>query len=279
MLLVSLFFFTGCSEHETSLSDKARSEIDYFGAKFIDILNRLNNITFENYHVTAEQVELSRETAENEKSSESSSSQNNSDSPADVQGSNKNNTIISLQMSPNTILNPTTGEIDWAGIKNEVENLYYSWNTVLIDLYELKVPNDDILGFSSSLDLATSYIKDENKSNSILAMANLYKFIPKYAEIISNEQAYINILKTKSFILNAYSLVEAGDWKTVTIEIDKALEVFKFVSSDVSFVSENSYRVNKVYVLLNELKNSLNLEDKDIFYIKYRNLMEEIVEL
>lgn len=62
-------------------------------------------------------------------------------------------------------------------------------------------------------------------------------------------------------------------------EIDKALEAYRLVSSDAKYISEKSYQINKIYVLLNELKNSLEQKDKDIFYIKYRNLMEELTEI
>lgn len=277
IVTVLLLLLMGCSNTEISLNDKVKSEIDYFNIRLINIINKLNNITFENYYVTAEKTNFSKETAQNEKSSESSSQ-----NTADVKGSESENTTNNTtlyQMSPNTVLNPVLKEISWKSIKNEIENLYYSWNTTILDLYELNIKNEDILGFSSDLDVATQYIKNEDKDNSILAIANLYKYLPKYAEIVANEDEYSNILKTKSFILNAYAFVDAEYWTAVEEEIDKAIETYKYIMNDTKYISENSYRVNKVYVLLNELKNSTDLKDMDIFYIKYKNLMEELVEM
>ncbi len=277
---IILFFIAGCSQEKYSLNDKVKSEIEYLSTKFINILNRLNNITFENYQVTTVKAELSEELAKNEKTSESPP-ETGSSVNADVSSSSGNysNQIIASQMSPNTILNPVTSNIDWAGIKNDIENVYYSWNTILLDMYQLNANKDDILGFSSSLNTATSYIENQDKSNSILAMANLYGYLPKFAEEVLEDKAYNSVYKTKSFILNAYSLIEIDDWQMVKEEIDKANDAFKSVTTNVEFVSKNSYRVNKTYVLLNEIKNSLNTSDKSIFYIQYRNLMEEICEL
>ena len=281
LLFLILFILTGCSKESPSLNEKAKDELEYLSLKIINILNRLNNITFENYQVTAENVNLSKESAESEKSSESSSSQSSGNQPAQVkESSNSSSNIIASQLSPNTILNPVSAEIDWPGIKNEIENIYYSWNTVLIDFNQLDINNDDILGFSSDLDKATMYIKNEDKANALLAMANLYDYLPNYAETISNDMAYNNIIKTKAFILNAYSLLETGNWNDILVEIDKANETFRQVTTDATFVSEHSYRVNKTYVLLNELRNSVNrTKDRDVFLIQYRNLMEEINEL
>ena len=275
-----LLVLTGCTNETTTLNEKVEDELDYFSTKFVNILNRLNNITFENYEVVAQDVNLSKETAEKEKTSESSSQQESS-GPADVKSSEDNagENIIAFQMSPNTILNPVTTKIDWPGIKNEIENIYYSWNTILLDLYELDVSNEEILNFSKDLDLATTYIKKEDKVNSLLAMANLYKYLFKYAEKISNNEIYIDIIKTRSYILNAYSLIDTGDWNAVNEEINKAVDTYRLLANDTSFISDNNYSSNKVYVLLNELKNSLVLEDKEIFYIKYKNLLEEMVEL
>ena len=61
--------------------------------------------------------------------------------------------------------------------------------------------------------------------------------------------------------------------------MDKALDSFQSVISDVDFVSQNSNKVNKTYVALNELKNSTNMKDRDIFLIKYVNALEELNEL
>ena len=56
-----LFCATGCSSQEYTLNDKAKSETDYLSTKFISILNKLNNITFENYKVTTFKTEITKD--------------------------------------------------------------------------------------------------------------------------------------------------------------------------------------------------------------------------
>ena len=284
---MSLFLLTGCSkEKDEDLNQKAVSEVEYFSSKLINVLNSLNNITFENYQMVAEKTELNAKSAQQEKSTSSGSTQNqeeqsgssgedsstSSGSSSEIGGDSKGEavSIISSKMAPNTILTPQTTDVDWGSIKNEMENLYFAWNTVILDLYKLNVSSDDILGFSNSLDVATNYIKNEDKQNSLLAIAKLYSYLPKYIS---------PLIQTKSYILNSYSLVGQDEWADAQNEISKADETFRKVTTDVEFTSENSYKVNKTYVLLNELKNSMTMNDKDIFYIKYRNLLEEINEI
>lgn len=276
-LIIILFTLTGCENKEESLNDKAKSEIDFLSTRFISIINKLNNITFENYKVISEKAELSKESANEKESEDSSSSQN--EKSEKVEKSSESKDVKSMQISPNTILTPTTTEIDWKTIKNDIENIYYSWNTIILDLYQLNIKNDDILGFSSGLDKATINIKNEDKVNSILAISNLYSFLPRYADTIYSDETNKNIIKTKDFILKSYSLVETHDWNNAKSEVIKALESFKFVTGDMNYAKDNMYKVNKCYVLLNELENSMDLKDKEIYYIKYKNLLEELVML
>lgn len=125
IFLSVLLTLTGCNQQkeEENIHEKAVSEIEYFGSKFISILNRLNNITFENYQITASEVELNEKSASQGKSSSSGSSQDasqgNSSGGEDSGGGSggegnggtadeQGNTIIASQMAPNTILNPQT---------------------------------------------------------------------------------------------------------------------------------------------------------------------------
>ena len=193
-------------------------------ANFIKVLNNLYNLTFENFDVVVESPTLSKKSASQEKKSTSESSEEggeqNSGNDSNSEGqnetaeqsvkgtSNESSNIVTTQMSPNTILNPSKTEIDWINIKTDIENLHETWNTIILDLYKLNVNNDNILSFSNDLDKATSYIKNEDKSNSILAVAKLYSYLPKYMENISVDSVTNNIISTRSYIINAYSLLD-----------------------------------------------------------------------
>lgn len=217
-----IIFLTGCENknEEELLKNKVKSEIEYLSANFIKVLNNLNNITFENFDVIAQNVDLSKESSSQEKETtsqstgqqqgggQSSGDSANSGGQSSSGSSDENSNIITTQMSPNTILNPSKSQTDWVTLKTDVENLHATWNTIILDLYKLNVNNDDILSFSNDLDKATTYIKNEDKSNSILAVAKLYSYLPKYMENISIDNPTKNITLTQSYIINAYSLLD-----------------------------------------------------------------------
>ena len=61
------------------------------------------------------------------------------------------------------------------------------------------------------------------------------------------------------------------------IEITKAENIFASLVNDARFVEDKrKYNINKAYVLIGEMKNSLDTKDTDIFYVKYKNTIEEL---
>lgn len=97
-------------------------------------------------------------------------------------------------------------------MKSEIEKLYASWSTVVLDLYKVNVNNQDILSFNTDLDSTTQSIKSEDKVKTLTNLAKLYSYIPKYVSNVSNDVKTNNLYKTKSSILNAYVAIEKDDF-------------------------------------------------------------------
>lgn len=277
---------TGCSkgEEKKDLKEKVNEELNYLDTHIISILNNLNNISLENYKITSEIVEVeerskesstgntggSQETATGQTGEESSGSSQSS------KNSQKNNNIDTTKMEENAILDSNMDDIDWKSIKYEIETINKSWTVILLDLYSLNVSNDDIVSFSEILDNSIISIKNENKIDSLNNIAKLYSYIPIYEKAISAENSMQNIKQTKSFLINAYSFAEQDNWNEIQKNMNECEKTFKNVVNDIEFAKRNEYKINKTYVLIKEMQNSLYLQDKDIFYIKYKNLLESI---
>ena len=59
-------------------------------------------------------------------------------------------------------------------------------------------------------------------------------------------------------------------------EVNEAINYYNSIINQTSYVSKNSFNIEKANVSLKELQNSLTVKDKKVFYIKYRNLMEQL---
>ncbi|MFR5684932.1 MAG: hypothetical protein ACLUD1_13015, partial [Clostridia bacterium] len=107
----------------------------------------------------------------------------------------------------------------------------------------------------------------------------LYSYLPKYLETSSEDGYAKNLAYTKSYILNGYAFVEDDNWEGVKNELKKAEDQYVTILNDVNNHSSSEHNINKAYVLLKEKENSLDGKDKDVYYLKYRNLMEELEKL
>ena len=283
--IINIFILTGCSNNVTTedTKEKVSQELDYLDTKLVSILNQLNNISLQNYEVTSKEITLGQEgtgdqnsSSQTEQSSQSSGQKESSNSQSQTSGETQKSNITTTQMEPNTVLESDQNDIDWKTIKNEIEEINSSWSVILLDLSSFNINNDDILGFSNTLDNSVLSIEAENKVDTLKNVSTLYSYLPKYEKSISSSNSIQNVKQVKSNLINAYSYVEEDNWAEVESNLNECAKNFQNIVNDTNFVKGNEYKVNKTYVLLNELQNSLSYKDKKLFYIKYKNLLESI---
>lgn len=252
---------------EEKINSKLNSEMEYLNTSLISIANGLNNIVIQEYKIT--------ELSNNNTSSESSNNTSKNDNSSKENSSNESNnetSNISFSMTQNTI---NTDEIDWKNLESEISNLYKSWSEIIIDLNKVNSNNENILKFSNDLDETTKYIKAQDKVNSLSMVAKLYSYLPQFMELYEKDGRKIAFMQTKTNIIRAYSIIEQEKWEEIKKEISSSINSFNTILNDVNN-NKNQYNINKTYVLLNEFNNSIDTNDKEILYIKYRNLIQEI---
>lgn len=273
--VVTVFIVTQSKSKATdsdNLESKVNAEMEYLDNKLLSMLNGLNNILLRNYIVTSKEIGQSIEETDNEssgvtKNSDETEIESDSSSPDNETKAN------AYELQPMGVLT-TNKDANWDNLKTEIEILYSSWSTIILDLYKQNINSEDILQFSRLLDKATMDIREEDKRQALLTLANMYEYIPIYIETYSSDSKKINLQKVKSNLINAYSVVEDENWDEITIQIADAESNYLNVLNSIS--TKEDYDINKGYILLKELQNSISEKDKDIFYIKYKNLLEKL---
>lgn len=253
------------------LESKVHAELQYLDNKILSMLNGLNNILLRNYIVSSYEIGESTEESDNESSGVTKNS-DETEIEADSSSTDNENKINIYQLKAVGILT-SNKDANWESLKAEIEILYSSWNTIILDLYKVNINSEDILKFSSVLDKATMDIREENKEKALATLSELYSYIPIYMESYSNDNKEINIQKTKSNIMRAYSLVNSKNWNEVNAQLINAENSYLNV---LNSNTTEDYSINKGYILLKELQNSVAEKDEDIFYIKYKNLIEKL---
>lgn len=272
------------------INEKTEEEIKQLEEKLVGMINSLNNISFTNTVLKQTSEKSSSTNSDNNSSnnsSDSSSNDSNSGQNSQSSGSSDNNSNsisskteeqVKYEIQKNDILLIDLSDIDWKYIKANTESIYNLWANLIVDLHELNVNNQDILNFSNTLDQVTLSVKQENKYASVTNLVSLYSYLPTYVNQFSNNENEKNLFLTKNCVLNTYALIEQQNWDEMKKQTASAIEYFSNIMNNIeNNERQNKNKITKIYVLLNELYSSIDLKDKELYYIKYRNVMEELI--
>ena len=291
LILGFVIYSISASDTNQDIKEKVKSEIEYFESKIIYMFNSLNNIEFQNYKLSVEDIsEKTKKSSENSSSAGngddtsggSSSSESGGDSAdsgkkdgSESNGQNSEDKTQKFSLNAKGVLN-SEKEINWDYIKNEAETLQNSISTFSLDLYKIGLNNDDILNFSNEYDNLLLSLKSESKEESLRELVLVYSYFPKFIKNIDVDLQTEVVYSTKYSIFKAYSLIDSEKWDEIGGYLKEANNKFTKILTDSNDQNKNQYIISKCYILLNELQNSANLQDKQLFLIKYRNLLEDL---
>lgn len=270
LILIAFVFWN--REDAASVTSKNEEEIKYLDTKLVSLINSLNNIELQNYKVTLTKVEAKSNASGSQSKNEQ---QGNGEQDKGQSGSNKEETEIS-KMEEETVVTENS-EPDWKTIEGELELLYSTWPTIVLDLYNVQVNRDDILAFSNTLDETILNVKNQDKALTAIYLAKLYSYLPKFLDKNYEDEIKRKTLETKTYLINAYAYAETENFEKMTDEITKAESIFTSLVNDAKYVNDQrKYNINRGYILIEEIKNSLITNDTGIFYVKYKNTLEEL---
>lgn len=257
--------FSGCSKEKTDeeqLRDKNISEIDYLDNYIMLLINSINNIDLKQYDAKIEKTEnLNEILQENEETS----------------SEDTGNNVVQYSMVPNTVLNANK-TINWENLKLEIENLNNTWPSIIVDLYKANVDNNKLTEFSDLINTCIGNIKNENRTETLNSLAKLYEYIPVFLEKIVTDNQQVELAKTKVEVIKAYVNIDLENWDGLKGNLDSAISNFEPIVNNTN-EAEKEYNIRKAYVLLQEFKNAVDTKDKDLLFMKYKNLMEELIIL
>ena len=239
LLIFGIMYIYSNNKNQDSadkLKEKADVEIDYLSETIIAMMSELNNV-----QITDEQ-----------------------------------NSITNMNQNDISTLTNLDKKTDWNALKKDVENMYQTWNTVIIDLNGLGLKQENLLKFTTYLGNITNDMQNKNKKSAMYNLADLYSLIDEYTKEYSNDNKRIILTNVKSDILYSYALIEDQNWKEMKKYIQKSQTTYSELMNSTMQSELNPINVNKAYILINELSKSIDSKNKDVFYINYKNLMNEL---
>lgn len=276
-------------EDKEAKKEKNFSEVEFLETKLLNLANEMNNIETRNYNISASKISTQ---AEDQKNSESS--QENTEGGRSSQGGDSNSGTNSSSSDSSSDTQSQSSQkfdlvekgiltnsedVNWKDIKNEIEILYSSIPTITLDLYQSDTNQQDILNFNKEFDNLTMAVKEEKKEETLTELSKLYDYIPKFMQNSTDDQLQKTVTETKASILKAYSKLDSKNWEEISNDIKQAIEIYSKLLTDTNIDQSKQYAISKVYIMINELQNAVQIQDESIFLIKYKNIIEEMNSL
>lgn len=302
-ILIALLNISGCKgskKEDKNLKEKLNAEISYIDNELVTILNKLNDIEYVKYKVIeqeGESIAKGNESNESESGKQSSgdknskentnengenqeedkkegSSEESSKKQEDSKSSNTSNKTFS--MKDNSILGKQTVDINWDELKSKIENLYTTWITVSNDLKQVGVPEEMLDSFSEKIDFLAYAIKNYNKEETLNNVIMLYEYLPKFVEIYTDDEKSKNVLYSKYNLLLCYKHVNLEKWDELQNSLSDLKKSFSNISDKKDEYTGKSVNISNASIIIKEMNNTVNIKEKDIFFIKYKNLIQEL---
>ena len=278
VLIYVRFFANNDGNEYKILTDKVEAEIVFLDSSIIELMNKLNNISYTRYQVSIKEI--------NESEQQDSSSSSNSGSSNKENESNENNekstndeveeAKTSKLNQTDSLLNYNYDNIAWEDIAYGIETIYTAWPSINMDLKALKMNDADIGNFSSILDGVAQSVKLQDKNSTLINLYNLYTLLPKFLSYFESDNQKINLYNTKAYVLSAYVSSNSDNWAEMNKNLSDAINIFSQNLQSEMIEEVKLSNLKKSYILLEELKTSVGLEDKEIFYLKYKLTMEQL---
>lgn len=276
--IVMLVLLSGCGKSENEnekLKEKVNTEISYMDSELISIANEINNITYNKYIVNTEENQNAQENeGKEDKQNDNSREETNNGQKSESHKESADSPQTIFSMKENNLLK-NNAQIDWDNISSKVETLYTSWATICIDLKEIGVNEEQLKQFENCIDNVAVSVKNQDDKSTIENIIELYKLLPEFAKEYGEDNRR-NVLQTKSNLLICYYFVNTEQWDKLNDGLTNLKMSFSNISSKKPEYKGKDSNIKNAGVIINQISNSIENKDKNVFFIKYKNLMQEL---
>ena len=167
-------------------------------------------------------------------------------------------------------------KLNWDLIEENMIELNGVLDTVILDMSEKEISNEDIINFKDGVNRLSIGTSNKDINVVLEEYRNLYSILPKFAEKAFRNKNEVKQLNLKNLVVSSYVYSELLNWGIAKETIDSAEVIYKEMMDDLDYMKEFSYNLNKVFVLISEMKNAIYLEELELTKIKYVNFIEKI---
>lgn len=173
-------------------------------------------------------------------------------------------------------LDEETGTQKWDEILEDARKIENGMATTLVDLAALNIESSEVAKLSTGINNMIIAIENKDETSFIVELNNIYALIPNYLSKYLKDNELVFKKQLKYFAISTYVGFEMGNIELAKGQIAEAEKQYSEKMKDVNYVQKNEYNVNKIYVLIQELKSAVDVGSLELVKTKYVLLVQEI---
>ena len=166
--------------------------------------------------------------------------------------------------------------LDWNRILDDEKKINEVLETIILDLSEVNIRQENLVLLSSELNNLLIVTIEENEAELLPRVQNVYALVPQYLNEFSEDKNTIKDKELKSIVLSSLAFANIGEWEQAKTTMQSAIDKYNEMMNDVDYMQERSYSLNRVYVLLEEVKNAMDVENLELLKLKFVNFIEKM---
>ncbi len=167
-------------------------------------------------------------------------------------------------------------DLNWDLLEENSVEVNGVLDTVILDMSEIEISNEEIISFKDGVNRLSIAVSNKDINIVLEEYRNLYSILSKFAEKAYENKNEVKQFKLKNLVVSSYVYSENLNWSLAKETIDSAEVMYKEMMDDLDYMKEFSYNLNKIFVLISEVKNAIYLEELELTKIKYINFIEKI---
>ncbi len=169
------------------------------------------------------------------------------------------------------------GRFSWELLNEDFDVARTAIDVILIDFASLQVPSKTIVDFENSFSELENYIYEADVNKFIRKVCDIYN-LTSYSILdnMSEDEEIKLEKKAKSDLLYCGYYIKTLNKEFALSNLDVFQENYKNLSINKKYVENNSYKINKIFINSQKLKDEINNEDFQMAINRFVKILELI---
>jgi hypothetical protein len=165
-------------------------------------------------------------------------------------------------------------DINWDNLQKDFSQISNSTSVIVMDLATTKIDANTILEFEKNIKNSENAIYSKDFNTFFNSIIDLYNFIPEFENQVF-ENNYTSTIPIKIKLLSIVYYSSINDFENLKLSMNDIENEYNELIKSQDYLEKNSYKVNRIYVEIQELK--LYVENNN--YTEIVNKYFDIIKL